>query len=142
MFLSEQFLPILIQANQTSRFICGQIFSYSSIKPVGFQVSQKRKTKIGYQLRCLFFVGVAIEGLYRMWYIMTTQSKNSYMGSSRLETSLCVMVTVASVLVAERYRVREKYCKEYVTYYNSLLVSESKCDKGLYNFFRVILKYF
>lgn len=134
MFLSKHFLPILVLANKSSSKISGQMFLYNPTNAVGFEVSTNKRTKIGYQIRYILCVLVAIEELYRILRMMTTQSSDSYMGSSHLETSFCVMFTICSILIAERYRVRGNFSKEYVTYYNSILLSESQYEKGQYLF--------
>lgn len=139
MLLSKYFLKTLVLTHRSCSTICGQMITYNPKKLAGFEVSSKKGTRTGYQLRCVLFIMAAVQAVCRLLVLGTRPTKDFYNDSSRLEASMCIMMTIISILVAERYRVRGKFRFEYVAYYNGILLAESKYEKGLIYFYAMKL---
>lgn len=65
MIIYEKFLPILVQANEMSPFISGQLFMFV-IKDQKFSTVSKHKTPNGFIIRWILLLLISFTFLYRV----------------------------------------------------------------------------
>lgn len=128
MILAENFLQVLIQANEMSPFIAGQLFTFQA-KTQKFKVLNKNQIINGFQVRWLLFLVISFTFLFRIM-LSLSNANNHNMNTTVVEVNVSIMMVVITLIASDRYRIRGSYPEDFVSFFNGTMEIEQKYSKG------------
>ncbi len=129
MILSEHFLKNLILANKISPTICGQLFSYDATQNC-IKILDKPSARHGFKWRGKLFAFIAAEMIFRILDRKLNFTQEVYTENTRVDISMCMLMFLPCLVVAERYRVRSKFPDEFKSFFNGVIQMEKIHGKG------------
>ncbi len=132
MLLSNGFFKIVIEANEASPRIAGQMFGYNA-DTSKFDTLEKRGSKNSYIKRWIFLQIVSVIILLRIvdYKMLAKKSSNE---NAAAKSNLCTMMLFIVLTAAEHYRIRGFNADDYLCFINAATFLERKYDDGKYFF--------
>ncbi len=124
MLFFNGFLEILLEANEASPKLAGQLFVYHT-KLHKFDTLRKHSSTNPYQYRWLFLLTVVAIMILRNVY-----SKKDYSGNGTAKSRLSTMMIILVLVVVEHYRIRGFFAQDYISFLNAATFIERKYDSG------------
>ncbi len=128
MLISENFLPILFQANHTFSKITGQLFTYNAESQKVHLLNQNEASRNGYKFRWILMIFVACATLARIAFIKLKATEAN--SKEIVELNLCVMMICMLLVVAECYKMWTYYPEDLVLFLNGAIDMEIHKSKG------------
>lgn len=129
MLLNENFVKILVEANQMSSKVAGHLFTYN-VPRKRFEIQDKQVAKAGFKRRSTFLYMNAVALLLRILSIQFTVKAKTDKGNLKTDMNLCIMMLFICVLPAVRYRVRGDFPEYFVEFFNAVIQAETTLIKG------------
>lgn len=127
--LTENFIDVLVNANQWSPKLAGKLIKYNDHKKC-FEIYDKNCIKKGYKIRSLFLLFNATALLLRILVINFPRKFQSSKSTNNTDMNLCFMMLLICIVPAERYRVRGKFPDEFATFFNQIIRFEGIHIRG------------
>lgn len=128
MLFSKGFCKIIVEANQASITLAGQLFLYNE-KTNKFDILKKHGRLNAYQKRWILILIVLASICLRILDYKLL-AKKDYNCNSSAKYKLALMMLVLVFVVAEHFRVRGFFAKDYLSFLNAAAFIERKYDKG------------
>lgn len=129
MILDENFVEILIDANQMSSKVAGHLFTFNVQKKC-FKLRNNDGARTGFKRRSMFLFLNSSALLLRILSIQFIPSTETDKDNLNTEMNLCIMMLFICILPAERYRVRGNFPEYFVGFFNAVIQVETTLIKG------------
>lgn len=131
MLVKENLLDMLIRGNQMSPKIAGKLFTYDEVQNA-ILILPEPQARVYFKLRYIMFVLLAGQVICRLLDSKLNTEHKPYMGNEMVETNLCIIWFIGSLVVGERYKIRGYRPEDYTSFVNGAISTELKQDEGIF----------